>query len=232
MNITILYYSSGRENPGFEQRIIERLIRASKGLPIISVTQKPLHLGHNICVGDVGASGFNLFRQVLIGLKKVKTKFVASAEADSLYPDTYFDFIPEKDDVCYRATQIYVMPDARDYFFHKEEGTVLGQIVGRDFYLSTLEKLFQGAPQWSIEEKNFPKERCKQDDIFTEIKRFDPPAPIITFKTHRGLRYYTHSKRDPIYALPYWGNGKDLRAYYFHGIIQCPYGAPSGILTR
>ena len=99
MNTTILYYSSGRENPDFEQRIIDSLLEVSGDLPIVSVTQQPLNLGKNICVGDVGASGFNLFRQILIGLKEVVTKYVISAEADSLYPKGYFDYIPERDDV-------------------------------------------------------------------------------------------------------------------------------------
>ena len=218
MDTTILYYSSNREKPDFEKRIINSLLEVSGDLPIISVTQQPLNLGHNICVGDVGASGFNLFRQILIGLKEVKTKFVVSAEADSIYPAGYFNYTPARDDVCYRATKIYIMPDARDYFFHKAEGTTVGQIVGRDFYLDTLEKLFFGAPEWSVAEKNFPKERLHQEDIFTSVERFSPPAPIISFKTHRGLRYYTHSERTPILELPYWGSGKELRAYYFHGV--------------
>jgi len=218
MNTTILYCSSGREKPDFERRIINSLIKVSGKLPIVSVTQKPVDLGNNICVGDVGVSGFNFFRQILIGLKKINTKFVISAEADCLYPENYFDFVPPRDDVCYRANKVCIMPDGRDYFFYKEGGSTLGQIVGRNFYLSTLEKLFEGAPEWSIEEKNFPKERHHQSDIFKKIERWDPPAPIISFKTHRGMRYYTHSDRTPIHELPYWGSGTKLRNYYFHGI--------------
>jgi hypothetical protein len=219
LSTTILYCSSNRERWDFEKRIISSLLEVSDNLPIISVTQKPIELGRNICVGDqIGASGFNYFKQILVGLREINTKFVIMAESDCLYPKGYFDFIPERDDVCYRSTKVYVMPDARDYFFHKVEGSTLGQIVGRDFYLSTLEKLFEGAPQWSAEEKNFPKERHRQVDIFTHIERWDPPAPIVTFKTHRGLRFFTHSERIPILELPYWGSGKALRAYYFHGV--------------
>ena len=215
---TILYCSSNREKPDFESRIIENLLSVSEDIPIVSVTQIPMQLGRNICVGKVGASGFNYFKQILTGLRVINSQFVIMAESDCLYPKGYFDFIPEHDDICYRATQVYVMPDARDYFFHKVEGSTLGQIVGRDFYLETMEKLFEGAPEWSIEEKNFPKERHKQVDIFTHIERWTPPAPLVTFKTHRGLRYYTHSERTPIPEIPYWGNGKSLRAYYFHGV--------------
>lgn len=217
MSNTILYYSSGREGTDFEQRIIEALLKVSGDTPIISITQAPLDLGHNICVGDVGASGFNMFRQVLIGLKEVKTKFVVSAEADSIYPPGYFDFIPERDDIPYRATNLYVVPDRRDFFFRKLEGSTVAQTVGRDFYMETLEKLFEGAPQWSVEEKNFPKERLKKEDIFNTYERWDPPSPIVTFKTHKGMRYYTHSERIPIYDIPYWGNSKRLRKYFFSG---------------
>jgi hypothetical protein len=214
---TILYCSSNREKPDFEARIVKSLLEVSGDLPIVSVTQKPMDLGRNICVGDVGVSGFNYFKQILVGLEAIKLGFVISAEADCIYPKGYFDFVPERDDVCYRANQVYVMPDKRDFFFHKLEGSSLGQIVGRDFYKSTLEKLFEGAPMWSAEEKNFPKERRRKSDIFTEIERWDPPAPIVTFKTHDGMRHYTHSERVPIYDLPYWGNGTKLRNYYFYG---------------
>jgi len=218
ISTTILYCSSGREDPAFEQRIIDSLLEVSGDLPIVSVTQFPSNLGRNICVGDVGASGYNYFRQILVGLKEIDTKFVIMAEADCLYPKGYFNYVPERDDVCYRSTKVYVMPDRRHYFFHKREGSTLGQIVGRDFYRDTLEKLFEDAPMWSVEEKNFPKERHRQEDIFTHIERFDPPAPLVTFKTHRGLRYYTHSDRTPILQLPYWGDGRKLRNWYFHGV--------------
>ena len=216
-NTTILYCSSNREKPEFEKRIIDSLLKVSGDLPIVSVTQQPTDLGTNICVGDVGASGFNFFKQTLIGLSQIKTKFVISAEADCLYPKGYFDFVPEREDVCYRSKQVYIMPDGRDYFFHKIEGSTLGQAVGRDLYLATLEKLFAGAPEWSVEEKNFPKERHRKSDVFKSFERFNPPAPLISFKTHRGMRYYTNSERVPIPELPYWGDGKSLRAYYFHG---------------
>jgi hypothetical protein len=96
----------------------------------------------------------------------------------------------------------------------------LGQIVGTEYYRETLEKLFDGAPEWSPEEKNFPKERHGQVDIFKQFERWEPPFPVVTFKTHRGLRYYTHSDRTPIPELPYWGDGKSLRAYFFHGVLH------------
>ena len=56
---TIVYYTSNRENPDFENRITFRLLKTAKKLnmPLINVTQKPMPgFGKNICVGDVGVS--------------------------------------------------------------------------------------------------------------------------------------------------------------------------------
>lgn len=218
MDATILYYTSNREDQGFENRVRENILKNSGGLPIISISHFPIDFGKNICVGDVGTSGFNMFRQVQIGLMEAKTKFVISAEADCLYPPDYFTFRPERTDKAYRNSNLYVMPDKRAFFFYKKEGATHAQIVGRDFYLETLNKLFEGAPQWSVEEKNFPKERFKQEDVFDEIRYWKSEYPVFQIKTHKGMRYYTHSDRTPIESLPYWGDGKKVRDYYLHGI--------------
>lgn len=215
---TIIYYTSNREDADFEKRVQENLLKVSHGLPIISVSQKPVDLGKNICVGDVGTSGFNMFRQVQIACEEAKTDFIISAEADCLYPPDYFEFIPPKLDVPYRDSNLYVMPDKRYFFFYKEEGATHAQIVGCKFYLETLNKLFKGAPKWNTEEKNFPKERWKQEDVFTKIEYWKTKNPVFQIKTHRGMRYYTHSDRTPIAEIPYWGNGRNVRSYFLYGI--------------
>jgi hypothetical protein len=211
---TILYYTSNREDPQFEQKVRDNILEVAGNIPIVSVSHQPIDFGTNICVGDVGTSGFNMFRQVQIGLQAAKTKFVISAEADCLYPPDYFTFTPERADVCYRDSNLYVMPDKRDFFFYKKEGATHAQIVGREFYLKTLNKLFASAPKWSAEEKNFPKERWQKADIFDTIAYWKSQNPVFQIKTHKGMRYYTHSDRTPIPQLPYWGNGKEIRRKY------------------
>jgi len=218
INATILYYTSNMEDEGFEDRVRKTLLKNCGDLPIISISQKPIDLGTNICVGDdIGVSGYNMFRQVLIGCKEATTEFIISAEADTLYPPEYFTFRPERNDVCYRNSNLYVMPDKRPFFFYKEEGATHAQIIGREFYIKRLEWLFEGAPMWSPEEKNFPRERGKGVDVFDEIEYYRTENPVFQIKTHRGMRYYTHSDRTPIHELPYWGDGKAVRAYYLHG---------------
>lgn len=222
INASVIYYTSNKEPSIFEKRIQETLIKNSNGLPIISISQMPMDLGKNICVGNVGASGFNMFRQMQIACQSAKTKYVISAEADCLYPPDYFTFIPPRDDICYRNCNTYIVPDHRDYFFRKKEGGTWVQIINREFFLSRLEALFIGAPKWCVEEINFPKERWRKSDIFDadKIVFYKTENACISFKTHRGMRYYSHSERIPIYELPYWGKSKEVRSYYMNGVKE------------
>lgn len=217
MNATILYYSSNREGENFEKRVRENILKNCGSLPIVSVTQKPIDFGKNICIGDIGASGFNMFRQVQIGLREVKTDFVISTEADCFYPPEYFQFVPPTLDDPYRNTNTWVMPQWRPFFWQKRESATHAQIIGTQFYLETLNKLFAGAPDWSVEEKNFPKERNGESDIFKkeDIKYWFCASPVVQVKTTKSMRHFTNSDRIDIHELPFWGKGVDFRKKYY-----------------
>ena len=208
MNGTIIYLSSNREDPEFEKKIQEDLLSKAKDVPIISVTQKPIDLGTNICVGNVGTSGFNFIRQVQIACETAKSDFVIHAEADCLYSPDYFDFIPPKLDICYRNSNVYVQKYHQD-FVCKKEGSTFSSIVGRRFYLDRLEYLFRDMPQWSTEYKNFPKEIRKL--YFDKYEYFQTDFSCVSFKTGKGMRKHSPSTEVPVYELPYWGNIKDLK---------------------
>jgi len=225
MNTTVLYCSSNREKPEFEERIRNNILKNCGNLDIICVSQKPIpNFGTNIVVGDnIGVSGFNFFRQIQIGLNEIKTRFMISAEADCVYPPDYFTFVPEKEDVCYRNKNLYVMGQHRVYFYKKEEGATHAQVVSTKFYLDTLNELFMGEPEWSIGQKNFPKEKFhqKREDVFTKIEYYETKNPVVQIKTSQSMRNYTNSDRIPRYKIPYWGDGKAFRKkYYDIGIIH------------
>lgn len=207
---TVIYVSSNRENPEFEKKIQEDLLSKWKG-PIVSVTQKPTNLGKNICVGDVGASGFNFCRQVLRACEASSSLFVTHAEADCLYSPDYFDFVPDKLMTCYRNSNIYVQKYMNDYC-NKKHGSTFSQVVDREFYIHRLKELFNGLPEWSTEYKNFPKEIGKL--LFDNYEYFETKYPCISFKTGKGMRKHSPSGETPYYDLPYWGSIKELRAKY------------------
>lgn len=224
--VTGFYCSSNREKPEFEQRIRDNILKYCGDMPIISVTQKPIDFGTNICVGDhVGVSGKNFFLQTLIALQHIKTPFALSLEADTVYGPSYFNFVPPRLDKCYRNKNLYVMGQFRSYFFKKEEGATHSQIVGTEFYRKRLEELFKGNEDWDFEEKerNWPKEQlhAKRDDIFNvhdkdEIEYYETDEPVIQIKTSQSMRHYTNSDRIPRYSLPFWGSGSEFRDKFYN----------------
>jgi len=213
-NLTICYYTSNKENPVFEQKVRDNILKNCGGLPIISVSHKPIDFGKNIVVGDVGVSGFNMFRQVQIALRECKTRFVLSCEADCLYPPDYFTFRPERDDRCYRNSNLYVMAHKRPLIWKKEEGATHAQIIGREFYLKRLDELFKGCPEWSPDEKNFPRERLHKVDVFDEVEFYKTENPVLQIKTSDSMRHHTHSDRIDRSAIQYWGKATDIRKKY------------------
>lgn len=195
---TIIYYTSNREDEKFEEKIMEKLVENSGGLPIISVSQKPIDLGKNICIGDVGANNTNLYKQILVGCEKATTPFVIMAEADCLYPPEYFTFVPDEEDVCYRYENLYILHIWKDGFYCKNVSQC-GQIVGREHYIKLLKEILK---------KNNPQESC-----FLGWKVFKYANPIVNIKTKRGLRKRTWVYKDipPVDNIPYWGNYKLLK---------------------
>jgi hypothetical protein len=214
-DVTIIYYTSNRECEEFESRIRANILANCGDLPIVSVSQKPIDFGDNIVVGDIGVSGFNMFRQVQIACEAAKTPLVISCEADCLYPPDYFTTIPHRIDTCFRDKNLYVMGQHRTYFYKKEEGATHAQVIGREFYLETLYRLFKGAPDWSVEERNFPKERWRKEDVFDSIEYYETFNPVVQVKTSQSMRHYTNSDRVERHEIPYWGSGKEFRRKYY-----------------
>jgi len=211
MTVSIIYVTSNREDPEFERKTREDLIKKAGDMPIISISQKPINLGYNLCVGDVGVSGFNFCRQNLLACELANTDFVISAESDCLYSPDYFHFRPERLDIPYRNTNIYVQKYGRNYFCKKSMST-FSQVVGREFYIKRLRELLEGQSQWSTEMKNFPKEINKK--LFEEFAYFETKYPCLSFKTGKGMRKHSTTEEIPIYELPYWGSIKELRKKY------------------
>lgn len=206
-DLTIIYYTSNRENLVFEGNIKRHLLETIDGLPLISVSQKPIDFGKNICVGDVGVSGHNAFRQFQIGIQEAKTKYICPAESDIVYPKEYFEFLPPKDDCFYVAMPLYVLFNQRKKarcFVKKSKGSESSMVVSRDCVLRRLEIMFKGHDLWGpIEDEIFLLRRQKFEFFYIN--------PIITFKTDQNMHKRTpHDQNSATKEIPYWGNIYDV----------------------
>lgn len=94
METTILYITDSRLDPFLADKCIEYLLEAAEGKPIVSVSQKPLDLGTNICVGELDRVAVSIDTQLLVGLEAIDTPLVAIAEHDCIYSAEHFNFVP------------------------------------------------------------------------------------------------------------------------------------------
>lgn len=109
MNKTIIYYTDNKLDETLAKRCREKLVEAAEGTPIISVSQKPIDLGINICVGEIGSSWLNLYKQLLAGAEAAQTEYIATAEHDCLYTNEHFKWTPHRDDVFFYNENVYLV---------------------------------------------------------------------------------------------------------------------------
>ena len=205
---TIIYYTANREQPEFEQQVIDRINKVKGDIPVISVSQKPIDFGTNICVGDRGHTYLNAFRQLLIGCKEATTKYVIMAESDCFYPETgYFDYEPTNDFSIHTYDSVYVVWCKKDWYYPKEQthGSI---IYDRSFLIELLEKSLKGLPEWSRKKIGFPF--FAKEQIF---KHFSG-NPIISVKTGYGVQKGTRINKVPVKEVPYWGTIERFKSEY------------------
>lgn len=219
--LTVIYYTSNREDETFEKKIRKKLLDVIGDIPLISVSQKPIDFGHNICVGDVGISNLNTFRQFELGAINAKTPFVIAAEADCLYPREYFEFIPENTNMCCRYDNVWIMYRDSKAGFVRKEYSECAQIWGRETLIKHYDKRLRGKGWWNP----VLEHGSAVPVIFRKRswKFFHGDTPVINIKTTEGMHKYTGvlSNQSPlgVKELPYWGAAKKLRRELFpkHG---------------
>jgi hypothetical protein len=214
---TVLYYTANTEPETFAVKVRDRLRTAAGALPIISVSQVPVDLGENICVGERGAAYANEYRQILIGAKAARTEWVLSAEADFLYPPGYFSFAPPADGPdLWRYDPVYIIWRSRAYApgFRRKISSEGAQWARREPLVRRLERCFEGQPEW----------RSPNDDWRVKVygKREwgtfgDPAQPAVSVKSGHGMRPSTKVQAEHVQELPIWGRADALRRELFRG---------------
>jgi hypothetical protein len=201
MSLTIIYYTSNRERSEFEDKIKATLLEAVGDLPLISVSQKPIGFGDNICVGDIGVSAESILKQMLAGAVAAKTKFIGFGESDCLYHRSYYDFRPPKDDTFYYPDEVYLIWAKRQSFWLKRRAET-SCIVSREHFIDVINKVLECEfKKYSI--SRFVPKLTKQDTFHVDI-------PVVSIKTKNGLHWKSPHSKIHKSTLPHWGTGKDL----------------------
>lgn len=109
MKTTVIYITDNCLDEKIDAVCKKNILDSIGGLPLISVSQKPIDFGNNICVGEMERSSLTINKQMMEALKIVKTKFIAIAEHDCLYTKEHFAFIPPDEKTFWYNEHVYML---------------------------------------------------------------------------------------------------------------------------
>jgi hypothetical protein len=184
---TIIYYTDNCLS-GLYLRVCQRALEdAANGKRIISVSQRPINFGDNICVGDIGRTHLSLYRQMLIGAEAADTEFVALAEHDCMYTPEHFDWIPPRPNVFYYNVNHYFVqgrgPLFGEYSYARRRPLSM-LIAGREVFIKAItEKVWMLEHGWMIrkgmggacEPGTIPPEKAMVPVPVDHMMRPEPP---------------------------------------------------------
>jgi len=107
-DLTILYITDNALDPVIADRCMELLDWSARGNRIVSVSQKPLEFGDNVCVGEIGRVALSIDVQIKAGLEVIDTPYVAIAEHDCVYVPEHFDFVPKEKETFWYNTNCWL----------------------------------------------------------------------------------------------------------------------------
>lgn len=100
----VLFYTDNEIDEKYAKPVRESIIGG--GLPVTSVSLKPLDFGTNIVL-PLERGYLTMAKQILAGLEAMKEDVVFFCEHDVLYHTSHFDFVPEKENVYYYNVNVW-----------------------------------------------------------------------------------------------------------------------------
>jgi hypothetical protein len=220
-DLTVIYYTANTLREPLFSAAQKQLLESIGNYPLISVSQKPLDLGRNICVGDIGRSYINIYHQMLTGAKAAETKYVALAEDDVLYCKEHFNtYRPKDDEFAYDMARwsIYSWVDPPIYSlkFRKSNTTL---IAPRDLLIEALEERFAKYPDESKIPLSYWGEPGRYESALGVTPRktieFTSTCPCVVFSHPDAIGYDIQGKTKRLgqikaYDIPYWQDAKNF----------------------
>jgi hypothetical protein len=224
-DLTVIYYTANFLHERFAEKTREQLLRVIGKTPLITVSHKPMNFGENICVGDIGRSQYNIYKQVLIGTREAKTTYVATAEDDMLYSPDHFLYKPQPSVFAYDVNKWSMYSWYKPPIFsYRERRTMTSLTVTRDDLVQTLEERFARWPDPAkIPLRYFGEPGRFEGHLkITPLKheRWRSEIPSIMWTTVEGLQtegYLGTRKKHAdtrVTELPYWGTAEHIYSMY------------------
>jgi hypothetical protein len=221
MDTTVIYYTCNKIKEPFAGNVRKQLLAAKGDLPLISVSQEPIDFGQNILFPK-GQSIHNIYRQILVGAKAAKTKYVAMAEDDILYSRDHFLFTPPEGvfayDMCKWSLYTWGNPPT---FSLKLRKVLSMMICNRELLIEAAEERFA---KCTNENENWGEFGRYEENIGVtkrETCEYWSRMPSIIISHPDALGFGAHGTRKGLgfiraYEVPNWGKASDvLNSVYY-----------------
>lgn len=196
------------------------MLKVAGDYPIISVSQKPMDFGKNICVGEIGKSVRNLYKQILIGAKAADTEYVAMAEDDCLYTREHFKKYRPRTGFAFNVAKWSLYTWVKPPMYSVKYGkTTCAMIAPRKLLIEALEERYAKYP----DDNNYPMHywgepgTCEKELGVTirPTEEFWTCDPIVAFSHENDLGFGDFGARKwygymQACDVAYWGKAEDL----------------------
>lgn len=221
-DITVVFYTANVISNYFMDAVKINLMKATDGLPIISVSHKPLDLGLNIVV-DLPRHHLSIYKQALIGAKAAQTPFIALCEDDVLYSPEHFKRRPSPGKFAYNVANWGVYTWMKEPIYSwKGRRALLACICERDLFIEAMEERFARYPNDDADLSLWaePGKYERQLGVTVrETEKFWTNPPNVVFSHEQALAFNnlgTRKKLGELRAMeiPYWGRADKLMRNY------------------
>jgi len=233
-DLTAIFYTSNHMEGHFIDKVKEQLLRALGDYPLVSVSQKPMHFGENICVGDIGRSHLNIYRQILIGCKAATTKYVAMTEDDILYSGAHFrEKRPDPGYLLYDMFKWSIFTWSRTPIFSLRRRLVVNHLIAeREFLIEALQERFDkynclefASDESKVNLSYWGDPGRYENHLGVTVRptqEFYATVPGVVFSHPGAFGYTTRGEKKKLaderaQEIPHWGTAENMLKEYYYG---------------
>lgn len=198
------------------------LLEATDGLPIITVSKKPLDWGLNILQTEP-PSAVNIYNQMLRAAKIAETPYVAMAEDDTLYPYEHFhSFRPPDDTFGYNMIR-WQLHTWQPIYYWRSRLANYAMIAPRKLLIEALEERIKrypkGVPESKVGELGRNTVEKRLHVTLRKSWEFSTTIGLVCLHHEYGLDplEQRHKKRMGMlraYDIPHWGKSEDVVKHF------------------
>lgn len=199
----IIYYTDHHLDEGLARACMKNLKKVAANIPIISVSQRPLNFGKNVCVGEKPRCNKSIYEQILVGLEAAKEgSVIYLCEHDVAYNSTHFVHVPEvKDRLDYNQNRYYWAPGQNEYLPARGKWPLSQLVAYREFLIEKVKESI------AMENPTSEMYRCRTHRFNSEKPNIDIRHGMNFSKDGRWKKeYYAGKSNITIDNIGHWGS--------------------------